>query len=95
VATERVVPVVAHKPVEKIPVRKRKLLTERVLFWVKMILALTPLGVVFIARINQNNVETQIIILGFAFLSVVALMCFVCQTWLLRRWRIPEERPSL
>ncbi|QQS69282.1 hypothetical protein IPP75_05185 [Candidatus Saccharibacteria bacterium] len=91
VAAERAVPVVAHKPVEKIPARKRKLLTERVLFWVKMILALTPLGIVFIARINQNNVETQIIILGFAFLSVAALMCFVCQTWLLRRWRIPEK----
>jgi len=91
VAAERAVPVVAHKPIEKIPARKRKLLTERLLFWVKMSSALTPLAIVFVMRMNRGSVEAQVVILGFSFLSTAALICFLCQTLLARKWRMNEE----
>lgn len=87
VATERVVPVVAHKPVEKIPARKRKLLTERVLFWVKLLSALTPLLVVFATRSKQQEIESQLLLLGVAILTALATISFVLQTHFSRRWK--------
>lgn len=88
VATERVVPVVAHKPVEKIPARKRKLLTERVAFWVKLLSALTPLLVVFATRSKQQEIESQLLLLGVATLTALATISFVLQTHFSRRWKL-------
>ena len=90
VATERVVPVVAHKPVEKIPARKRKLLTERVLFWVKLLSALTPLLVVFATRSKQQEIESQLLLLGVAILTALATISFVLQTHFSRRWELTD-----
>ena len=90
VATERVVPVVAHKPVEKIPARKRKLLTERVLFWVKLLSALTPLLVVFVTRSKQQEIESQLLLLGVATLTALATISFVLQTHFSRRWELTD-----
>lgn len=90
VATERVVPVVAHKPVEKIPARKRKLLTERVLFWVKLLSALTPLLVVFATRSKQQEIESQLLLLGVAILTALATISFVLQTHFSRRWKLTD-----
>ena len=94
VAAEKAVPVVAHKPLEKIPARKRKLLTERVLFWAKLLAALVPLVIVVVTRISQKTVEAQIVILGFAFLAAAAFICFLFQTWLARKWRMSEDGQS-
>ncbi len=90
VATERVVPVVAHKPVEKIPVRKRKLLTQRVAFWVKLLSALTPLLVVFVTRSKQQEIESQLLLLGVAILTALATISFVLQTHFSRRWKLTD-----
>ncbi len=90
VATERVVPVVAHKPVEKIPVRKRKLLTQRVAFWVKLLSALTPLLVVFATRSKQQEIESQLLLLGVAILTALATISFVLQTHFSRRWKLTD-----
>ena len=90
VATERVVPVVAHKPVEKIPVRKRKLLTQRVAFWVKLLSALTPLLVVFATRSKQQEIESQLLLLGVATLTALATISFVLQTHFSRRWKLTD-----
>jgi hypothetical protein len=90
VAAERAVPVVAHKPVEKIPVRKRKLLTERVLFWVKLLSALTPLLVVFATRSKQQEIESQLLLLGVAILTALATISFVLQTHFSRRWKLTD-----
>jgi hypothetical protein len=87
VATEKTVPVIAHKPLEKIPARKRKLLTARVQFWMKTIAAVLPLLVVFAARFGSGNVESQLVIFGLALLCAVSLTCFILQTWLAHRWR--------
>lgn len=86
VATEKTVPVIAHKPLEKIPARKRKLLTARVQFWVSVFFAIMPLLIVCAARFSSHTVESQLIILGLALLSAVALACFILQTWLAHRW---------
>lgn len=87
VATEKAVPVVAHKPLEKIPARKRKLLTERILFWVKLIAAVLPLVIVFAAHYNETTVESQLVMLGFGALGSVAVTVFVLQTFLAFHWR--------
>ncbi len=87
VATEKAVPVVAHKPLEKIPARKRKLLTERILFWMKLIASVLPLVIVFATQYNETTVESQLLMLGFGALCSVAVTVFVLQTLLAYQWR--------
>ncbi len=90
VATEKTVPVIAHKPFEKIPVRKRKQLTERILFWVKTAVALVPFSVIAAARLGDETIISGLLIVCFAMLSMLALMCFGLQIILSQRWKKPE-----
>lgn len=86
VATEKAVPVVAHKPLEKIPTRKRKVLTERVMFWVKLSAAVLPLLFVFASRFQDLSVESQLLILGFAMLCAFSTSAFIIERFLAHRW---------
>jgi FtsH-binding integral membrane protein len=90
VATEKAVPVVARKPLERIPPRRRKALTARVLFWVKMALTVAPLALVYATRFRAGTMQSQLIVFGFACLSAAACLTFMAQTYLTHHWHAPE-----
>ncbi|QQS20041.1 hypothetical protein IPL85_01115 [Candidatus Saccharibacteria bacterium] len=90
VATEKTVPIIAHKPLEKIPARKRNLLTERVQFWVKFGAASVPLVVVFVSRFHSSSIESQLLSLGFALMCGVSVAAFTLQIVIAQRWGAPK-----
>ncbi|PID30314.1 hypothetical protein CSA80_02720 [Candidatus Saccharibacteria bacterium] len=89
-ATEKTVPVVAHKPKEKIPTKKRKLLTERIQIWIKVVLASVPVAAVYAAYHDRETVLAQLAILGFGVLGTIALGFFMTHFALQKHWKITE-----
>lgn len=86
--TKKAVPMIARKPTDKISPRKRKALTERTLFWVKIMMAVVPVAIVVAVHSRKNTVQAQLVVFGFAILSFLALASFSLQTWLSRYWKI-------
>lgn len=85
---KKAVPMIMHKEVKKIPVKKRKMLTARVLFWLKLVLLLVPVGVLTVFNLTSHTVEAKLALLGLSLLACFSFTAFVLQHIL---W---HKRPS-
>jgi heme/copper-type cytochrome/quinol oxidase subunit 4 len=87
-AAKKAVPIIAHKPVDKISVRKRRILTERIVFWLKICLAVIPFAIVYMTHHRSGTTVSLLVIMAMAVLTLVALVCSTLQVVLAKRWRI-------
>lgn len=88
--TERVVPALAgHK---KQTAQKKRQITERTIFWLRVVSALLPLGM-FTSNPIKMPLDRALGILAGAIIALTALVCFVTARSLALYWHIPD-RPS-
>lgn len=90
VAAEKAVPLVAHKPAHTIPAKKRRLLTERMIFWLKILFTAVPPLWIYGVRHTEDTMASQLIVLGFACMAALALGSFILQAVAMKRWRMKE-----
>ncbi len=90
VTAQKAVPVVARKPVETIPARRRKLLTARLVLWLKVLAVVIPVAVFGIVHVQRRTINTQLALLALSALALIAIGAFLCQLLLARRWRANE-----
>lgn len=88
-AAAKTVSAIAHKPIEKISGRKQLSVTTRVLFWINAVFTLVPLGVIVLTRLHDDSVVSQLLVVAFAMLCGLSLVCFSAYAALSNRWRIP------
>ena len=87
VVAEKAVHIVAHKPLEQIPARKRTILTRRLLFWTKLVFAVFPFVLLPIAiHHGERGIVEQLAIFVQAVLATIATTSFFVQAMLAARW---------
>ena len=72
-SADAIVPVVTHHKV--LPAKKRRLITGRVLFYIKLLLVLVPLAACFAVPIDAHFSRTLVVFIG-SFLATIALSLF-------------------
>lgn len=86
VAEQAVVQTERHSKT-KLPVRKRRILSARIVWWLKVGISLLPLIVVLLIA-GSPLISKQSAVFIMAVLSLWAILCFVTQATLARFWRI-------
>ncbi len=72
-----------HK--KKIPVRKRRALSARITWWLKIGISLLPLFIVLVIT-GSTLISRQAAVLLMALLSLWAILCFATEATLARLW---------
>ncbi len=90
IAAEKTVPLVAHRQAHKISAKKQRLLTARMVFWLKIIFTTVPPLWVYGVRHTEDTIAGQLIVLGFACMAALALGSFMLQAVAMKRWRMKE-----
>ncbi len=92
---KRAVPIIAHKPTKELSSKRRMVLSRRVMFWTKVILALTPAMLLpIILRDEYRGVSEQTAIALQGLFALIALLVFLVQTWLIRRWHVRANQTN-
>lgn len=87
VVAKKATRIVARKPLEQIPARKRTLLTRRLLFWTKIAFAMLPLALLpFVLHHGERGVIEQLALFLQAVLAAIAVLSFFVQAILAARW---------
>lgn len=89
VAAEQSVAQTARITHKKLPVRKKRLLTARMVWWFRFLFSLVPLVVVVLAPASPL-VSKQVMTFIMAVLSLWAVLCFGVQILLAKLWRLSE-----
>lgn len=89
IAAEQSVVQTARITHKKLPVRKQRLLTARIVWWLKFTISLVPLVVVMIAPASPF-ISKQATTFIVAVLSLWAVLCFGAQTVLAKFWRLSD-----
>lgn len=91
-ATKKTLPIIARKPVQKLPAKRRRVLTRRVTYWVKLALAIIPVVLLPVILLDDHRgMAEQFAIFLQVTLGLVALSTFTLQTWLAWRWHVRQE----
>jgi len=85
VTAEKTVPIVVHTPLPKISKRKRRALTDRILFWVKLGAATLPLLIIAVSRVGNASLESQLVLFAFACLTAISCMAFLLHRYFASR----------
>ncbi len=87
VAAEQTVAQTARISHKKLPVRKQRLITARVVWWLKLSISLLPMAIVLLVSAS-SLVSKQVATLIMAILSLCAVLCFATQAALAKLWRL-------
>ncbi len=80
-----IVPIVTHH--QKIPVKKQRILTARIIKYIKFVLCITPIILLFIfTRVATGQISNELLIFIEAILTIGSLLWFSAQ-YLTARWR--------
>lgn len=85
-AAQQAVPLVAHKPIEHVPPKRRQRLTARIVWWLKLCVAVLPVVGVGVLYVRTHTIGRQLAVGFEAGLAVFALLAFTIQALLVRRW---------
>lgn len=89
---KKAIPVIARKPIAKLPIKRRRLLTKRVTYWVKIVLSFVPVLLLPIALHDEyRGIAEQFAIVAQAILGLVVIVLFSAQTWLSSVWHVRQE----
>ncbi len=87
VVAKRVVHIIARKPLDQVPAKKRAILNRRFLFWTKLVFAVLPFALLPVAlHDGQRGIVEQLAIFAQAILATVAVLSFFAQAVLAARW---------
>ena len=73
-----------------VPAKERRKLTTRVVFWVKVIICLVPVVVVFVVPGTTTFLSHDVARAGTLFFAVLAFGLTLMQHALMHRWRVRE-----
>lgn len=93
-AAEQTVRQVERTGRKKLPVRKRRALTARVAWWIKLCVSIVPLGIVLLV-VGTPLVSKQVAVLSMGLLSLWAVLCFTAQAAGARIWRRAAQTTEL
>ena len=82
---------VGHK---KLPVRKRRMLTDRIVWWVKLCISIVPLAIVLFV-VGTPLISKQAAVLTMGLLSLWAVLCFAAQAAGAHIWRKAVQTTEL
>lgn len=84
------VPIVAHEPLEHIAPKKRRYLTARIMWWLKVCLAVFPVVGVGALYIYGQSLGRLFVVCVEAGLASFVLISFTAHALLARRWHIVD-----
>jgi len=90
---KRSVPLVAHRPIEKLPAKKRIVLTRRMLFWTKVVAALIPTAILPIAlHDGSRGIAEWLALCIQTLLATCAVIAFFAQALLVQKWHTQTDQ---
>ena len=89
-AAERVIPVVTHHA--KLPEKKRRALTARIVFDIKLAMIALPIVLLLIIPLPETTIPSQAITLVVALAAGWSLLLFCLQVVFARAFKVPLDR---
>ena len=84
---KRALRTIAHKPLAEMPVRKRAVLSRRLLFWTKVVLTLVPLALLaLVLSGGTREIVALLALLVQTVLATAAVLTFLVQSLLASHW---------
>lgn len=92
VTSNKIVPILTHKPVEQVPEKKRTKLTRAISFWLLALATSIPVGIAAIIRMHVDAFAGNLIVLCQSVLALAVLAFFIMKRVLLRVWNIDDDK---
>ncbi|MCA9327191.1 hypothetical protein KDA14_01560 [Candidatus Saccharibacteria bacterium] len=88
--SDKIVPIVAHKPAEKIPEKKRTRLSRKIGFWLLVVACIIPVTIAVIIRQHVDVLAGNLLVFTQSVLALMVLVLLTGRRILVRAWSLKD-----